>query len=200
LPEMMGWYVEAPRPALSSAYRAPSWSWASIDGPVRKPFLGRREYVVQVLDVQFTPGSDPTVDVSDAYVRLKAKSALIAFQTTRSTDGQNIDEFTINGLRIKEGLSVFYPDFFGELTIMKPGRLVTCLLLVERYKDDVVDENRETLTERGKVSSLGCLILDRVGSDFPIRYRRLGWMEVLYSEGLISSLLESASITEIIII
>jgi hypothetical protein len=82
---------------------------------------------------------------------------------------------------------------------MKPGRLVTCLLLVEKYEDDVVDENRETLTERGKVSSLGCLILDRVGSDFPIRYRRLGWMDV-YSEEAVSSLSNSASITEITII
>jgi hypothetical protein len=220
LPEMMGWHVDAPRPALSSAYRAPSWSWASIDGPVQLPSLRNVTYVFQVLDVQFTPGSDPTVDVSDAYVRLKAKT--IAFQTIRSTGVQVIDEFTINGLSIKEGLSVFYPDFLGESTVMKLERPVTCLLLVERYEDDVVDENREALTERGKVTSVGCLILDRIGSDFPIRYRRpgwmdvwdsenigsdfpiryrrLGWMDVWDSEKLVSSLLESASITEITII
>ena len=37
LTEMMGWYVDAPQPVLVSTYRAPSWSWASIDGPVRDP-------------------------------------------------------------------------------------------------------------------------------------------------------------------
>jgi hypothetical protein len=73
LPEMMCWYVQAPQPALVSTYRAPSWSWASIDGPVRKELWPNGKCVMQVLDVQFTPGSDPTVDVSDAYVRLKPK-------------------------------------------------------------------------------------------------------------------------------
>ena len=82
---------------------------------------------------------------------------------------------------------------------MKLGRQVTCLLVEEKYEDDVVDENRETLTKRWKVSSVGGLILDRVGSDFPIRYRRLGWMDVISKE-IVSSLLESASITEITII
>jgi hypothetical protein len=83
---------------------------------------------------------------------------------------------------------------------MKLERPVTCLLLEERYDDAVLNDNGEKLTERGKVSTLSCLILDRVGSDFPIRYRRLGWMEVAYSEELVSSLLECASITEITII
>jgi len=199
LPEMMGWYVVAPRPAPSSAYRAPSWSWASIDGPVREISWQEGKNVTQVLDVQFTPGSDPTVDVSDAYVRLKAKSALIAFKTTKSANSQGISAVTINGRKI-EGFTIFYPDFLGESTVMKLERPVTCLLLVERYEDDVVDENREALTERGKVTSVGCLILDRIGSDFPIRYRRLGWMDVWDSGKLVSSLLESASITEITII
>lgn len=195
---MMGWYVDVPQPVLSSQYRAPSWSWASIDGPVRDLLWRYDRYFVQVLDVQFTAGSDPTVDVSDAYIRLKAKSVLIAFQTTKNADRQDIPAVTINGFK-KEGFFVFYPDFLDELTIMKTGRQVTCLLLAEDYDHVVVNENGETLTKRGNVSSAGCLILDRVGSDFPMRYRRLGWMRV-YSEEIISSLLESASITEITIV
>lgn len=94
LTEMMGWWVDVPQPVLSSKYRAPSWSWASIDGPFRWSPWRYCKYLIQVLDVQFTPGSDPTVDVSNAYIRLKAKSALIIFQTARNADGQ--DKLTVS--------------------------------------------------------------------------------------------------------
>lgn len=195
LPEMMAWYVEALQPILDSTYRAPSWSWASIDGAVRESTGRKLTYVIQVLDVQFTSKSDPTINVSDAYIRLKAKSALIAFQTTRYSNGQNLLTVTINGFEI-EGDFAFYPDFLGDLIVMERGRQVTCLLLVDYFAHAFSNENGEELPE---VAYVGCLILDRVGSDFPIRYRRLGWMRMILQR-MIFSVFDSASITELTII
>jgi hypothetical protein len=199
LPEMMDWYVDAPQPVSSSKYRAPSWSWASIDGPVRKSFWQNHNYIFEVLEVQFTPGSDSTVDISDAHVKLKGKSVLISFKPVKIQTGKDILTVTMNGSGV-EGPFIFYPDFSGDLTIMEPARQVTCcLLLVETYGNDVVNGNGEILTEKGQVSTVGCLILDRVGSDFPARYRRLGWM-IVFSGPMVSTLYESASITEITVI
>ncbi|RSL68613.1 hypothetical protein CEP54_002647 [Fusarium duplospermum] len=39
---MLAWRVHSPGPLRSPGYRAPSWSWASVDGPVRPHGLSAR--------------------------------------------------------------------------------------------------------------------------------------------------------------
>lgn len=59
----LDWRVREPRPDTTTAsFHAPSWSWASVDGPL-KPWIPRAgaKHLVRLLDVKVTPrGSDPT--------------------------------------------------------------------------------------------------------------------------------------------
>lgn len=121
-------------------------------------------------NVQIWLGTSRIQCLFSVHLRLKAKTALIIFKPDKTLPGNNIVTDTKNGLRI-EGAFILYPDFLGELTIMNPGRQVTCLLFSEDCNDDVVGENREKLKERGNIESVGC-------------YRRLGWMQV-YTESIL---------------
>ncbi|KAM5341826.1 hypothetical protein ACJ41O_014857 [Fusarium nematophilum] len=71
--ELLDWRVYEPKARLSSAYRAPSWSWASIDGPVKpKRPHNRYNHVVEVLEAKAEPrGGDALGGISDAFLRLK---------------------------------------------------------------------------------------------------------------------------------
>ncbi|KAL2193979.1 heterokaryon incompatibility protein-domain-containing protein [Corynascus similis CBS 632.67] len=86
---LLNWTVFTPKSKHSAQYRAPSWSWASIDGPVKlhKPAAGF-EFLVSVVDVGITPkkGGDDAVDVIGGFIKLKG--ALIrANYTRKSTEG-----------------------------------------------------------------------------------------------------------------
>lgn len=55
LSESLDWRVYEPRAKTSSDYRAPSWSWASIDGPVVQCGISRGSVLlITVLDVQIS--------------------------------------------------------------------------------------------------------------------------------------------------
>ncbi|KAF3807902.1 hypothetical protein GCG54_00007638 [Colletotrichum gloeosporioides] len=67
-------YLAEPGPRLSTKYRAPSWSWASIDGPVyiRGPNAKKViDFFVQVEDVGvITKDVDPTLNVVEGFLTL----------------------------------------------------------------------------------------------------------------------------------
>ncbi|KAF4845012.1 hypothetical protein CGCSCA4_v006894 [Colletotrichum siamense] len=67
-------YLAEPGPRLSTKYRAPSWSWTYIDGPVyiRGPNAKKAiDFFVQVEDVGvITKGVDPTLNVVDGVLTL----------------------------------------------------------------------------------------------------------------------------------
>ncbi|TRX90161.1 hypothetical protein FHL15_008889 [Xylaria flabelliformis] len=51
--EQLNWWVDQPRPRVSTDYRAPSWSWASLDGPIRPHHqAARNESLVSILAVK----------------------------------------------------------------------------------------------------------------------------------------------------
>ena len=53
LKEFLDWRVYKPRAKFSSAYYAPSWSWASIDGPVQPcGITNDKVYLIDVLDAE----------------------------------------------------------------------------------------------------------------------------------------------------
>lgn len=70
--EMMDWRIWNPRPPLTSTYRAPSWSWASVDGPVY-PIKPHNKYthLVTILEAKTDPIAEPLGGVSSAILRLK---------------------------------------------------------------------------------------------------------------------------------
>jgi hypothetical protein len=69
--ESLNWRVYEPRTKDDLLpYRAPSWSWASIDGPFR-PELATysSQYLIQVVDVKVQPrGEDPAGAVVDGFL------------------------------------------------------------------------------------------------------------------------------------
>ncbi|KAI0549730.1 heterokaryon incompatibility protein-domain-containing protein [Xylaria curta] len=60
--EGLDWRVTEPVSKASSEYRAPSWSWASVDGPFRPLIPGAIfEHLVELITVKIQPrGLDPT--------------------------------------------------------------------------------------------------------------------------------------------
>ncbi|RXG45309.1 hypothetical protein VDGE_06729 [Verticillium dahliae] len=85
--DLLGWVVTRPKAKPSGAYRAPSWSWASVDGPVdmSKPVLGDVEPLLTVLEVQVSTKreEDKTVGVTGGFIKLRG--AFITASYTRDS-------------------------------------------------------------------------------------------------------------------
>lgn len=85
---LLNWTVFNPKPKPLGRYRAPPWSWASLDGPVKthKPAAGF-ELLASVLDVKATnkKESDDKVDVISACIRLRAP--FVTAEYTRDSAG-----------------------------------------------------------------------------------------------------------------
>ncbi|KAK6065984.1 HET domain-containing protein [Seiridium cupressi] len=77
LPDALPWRIQLPK--KPGQYRAPSWSWASLDGEVMgigSAFRTEGANCVKVLDAGCTPaGEDPFGAVSDGYILLEGKFA-----------------------------------------------------------------------------------------------------------------------------
>lgn len=72
---MMDWRVYDPRPRQSSEYRAPSWSWASVDGPVTiRGLITGDEFLVELLKAEVTTKlPDEMSAVLGGFVTLKGR-------------------------------------------------------------------------------------------------------------------------------
>ncbi|KAH6665268.1 TOL protein [Verticillium dahliae] len=85
--DLLGWVMTRPKAKPSGAYRAPSWSWASVDGPVEmsKPVLGDVEPLLTVLEVQVSTKreEDKTVGVTGGFIKLRG--AFITASYTRDS-------------------------------------------------------------------------------------------------------------------
>ncbi|KAL4906348.1 heterokaryon incompatibility protein-domain-containing protein [Aspergillus multicolor] len=72
--ESLDWRVDEPIRKASAEYRAPSWSWASIDGPVKHALIGViSKQLVKLVAVEIqTQTSDPTGPVTSGYLTVRA--------------------------------------------------------------------------------------------------------------------------------
>ncbi|KAK8028996.1 hypothetical protein PG991_006052 [Apiospora marii] len=79
---LLNWTVFASNSKHSVLYRAPSWSWASIDGPVKlhKPAAGF-EFMVYVIDVDVTTKRkvDDTVDIIGGFIKLRGSLIMASY-------------------------------------------------------------------------------------------------------------------------
>lgn len=77
LPDTLAWFMT--NPAKPEMYRAPSWSWASLDGEavgLGREFVSEGKDCVTVLEAECTPaGEDPFGAVSDGYIILEGEFA-----------------------------------------------------------------------------------------------------------------------------
>lgn len=73
LVEYLDWRVYKPRAKISSEYRAPSWSWASVDGPVQPCGITiGSTYLVNVLKVNVSHSKiDPLGQVLSGFIVVK---------------------------------------------------------------------------------------------------------------------------------
>lgn len=75
-----------------SPYRAPSWSWASLDGVIRFPFTGDYDdYLFDAslvaADIQFRPGGDDTGEVTGGSIALNGPLATVLVRPGKCEDG-----------------------------------------------------------------------------------------------------------------
>lgn len=99
-----------PKPRVKPKYRAPSWSWASIDGPIcftttttrQKPMLWL-EYLVRGVEAEVV--YDEMAQIKSGYIMVKASLRSIKITTIRSKDGSE------EGLKAEVGGKEF-DDYF----------------------------------------------------------------------------------------
>lgn len=137
---MMEWWVQDPRPRQSLEYRAPSWSWASVDGPIElnEPDSGAKFLVVLIKVEVTTRTPDPMSAIIKGSITLEGRLitgvcqhidvAYINFLTEagRLTTWNNLDTSDIS---LKEGSNVFLVPF-GLKSRSGSGHF-SCLLLEE---------------------------------------------------------------------
>jgi hypothetical protein len=120
------WYVSAddgPGPFDSSRpaeYRAPSWSWAAVDGPLSTPILDKLtgEYANNLQIKAKAKDADPTAEILDAYVSLEAHLVKIATPV----------HFNVNAAGY---IGVFMPDVEEEMSEVQGDCF--CVPLREQY-------------------------------------------------------------------
>lgn len=127
------------RPRRSMEYRAPSWSWAAVDGAISydsqrldnaggsrpSPRLSANRIPLHVIEVQtFRSTSDPFGAISSSSLRIRGRIATVHLQWNR--DGQTYIKDGWATLTSHEGLviGVVYPDIMNELQFVKE---VVCL-------------------------------------------------------------------------
>ncbi|KAK1976898.1 heterokaryon incompatibility protein-domain-containing protein [Colletotrichum cereale] len=177
----LNWTVFTPKPKHSARYRAPSWSWASIDGPVKmhKPAAGFK-FLASVSDADTTTkkeGGD-AAGVVAGFINLRG-ALIMASYTREPTDGPLQVQPTNRGMR---SFSVWpYPDT-AESRFESPGTMDFLIL-----KSQKVHYEDPEQSAAGENIDLTCLILSPV-SELGGIYKRIGWFSLRH-KGAVSALL-----------
>jgi hypothetical protein len=149
------------------AYRAPSWSWASVDGCITyslSPGKGSRSYLAEVLDVKVTPlHNDPFGHIAGGYIEIvgyliKATNKTSVLRTTPGNkDGEvfpkdDRDEFYLEVDPLAPLNELYYlPIFHGKDGWMNG-------LLLTPYNSDNITPH--------KFSRVGCFMFGHETIDF----------------------------------
>nr|XP_036580365.1 eukaryotic translation initiation factor eif1a-like protein [Colletotrichum truncatum]KAF6788277.1 eukaryotic translation initiation factor eif1a-like protein [Colletotrichum truncatum] len=177
--EQLDWYVEEPT-AASATYRAPSWSWASIDGEVSNfTWDPAHQLLVELLDADVaTKGADPTVNVTGGFLKLNGTVIAGSYQR---------HPLSYEQLHVKPRNEQFEP-----MTVLSPlpdtsGHLVEdtgeLYLLPIKWRKT---SDMQLLGEDRDFYSIKCLLLAPVSIPDNI-YKRIGCFESP-EEGLLQAL------------
>lgn len=175
-PQQLLWYItlpEKPRNPLagrSSVYRAPSWSWASVDGAV---YWGgslqqniEEKVVVDVLDISITPRLEDSLfgEVTTGHLKLRAHLWQIGLRWEKNTSLTKLTVFDVNThADLSLQLNVYLDVIRNETQEL---RNLYCMPVQFTRQD-------------GEGLRLEGLILEQVDSDEE-KYSRIGY----YHEGL----------------
>lgn len=107
LPSQLLWHVENCRqidntPSVRpEKYRAPSWSWASVDGVISTGGVAEDGFLIDILEVSIMPATaDPTGLVKSGFLRLRG--VLKELQIKRHEFLENYWWMTVNGVDIRK--------------------------------------------------------------------------------------------------
>ena len=153
--EQLSWWVDQPHTKISTTYRAPSWSWASLDGPIRPHHqAARTQFLVSIMAVTTSYSRhDQAGTVSRADIHLRGS-------------------LTINTELEQPLHAIFYPDSREvELGVLQPFYFLPLQTAsYEQCYDAALDhENSIFHTE------VSCLLLEAVLCIVPTAYRRVGF-------------------------
>jgi hypothetical protein len=164
----LDWRVYTPGDKVPIKYRAPSWSWASVDSPVRPFTLDPRSRFIPVLrDVQVaTKGPGYFGRVSTAHLDLEAFLIQASVCGLDDNDGTacelQVEGHVVSGQLMRDG---------GDTRIAR-GSAVKCLPL----KVDIAASGTDELVQE---LALVCMVLEGIhGTTAPVEYRRVGLLVV----------------------
>ncbi|KAG4263650.1 hypothetical protein FPRO03_09957 [Fusarium proliferatum] len=161
---MLDWRVFEPKSCDSTGYRAPSWSWASVDSPVRTFGLSAKaEFLVELAKLVIeTRTPDKMSAIVGASAVLKARvipvvcqSIRMPFATFQAPAGKfkvQIYPDTID-LKLTDGDKISYMPLKLDYQYGESGEripYVVCLML---------KENAQSLALQSQYRRLGCFVL-----------------------------------------
>ncbi|KAH7172957.1 hypothetical protein DER46DRAFT_213111 [Fusarium sp. MPI-SDFR-AT-0072] len=164
LEKQLGFSVERPVMKRSLDYRAPSWSWASLDGPVHFPDLLSEEISKTFMHVQFE---------QDGFSqgRLHLQGVLTPATYSHATSRRNSNVILENGTNLN---LILLKDHLG--IVFSKGTKLTLLAFESR---------------RDPSPFLYCLILEPILCTLPVtNCRRIGFAHIFQQGALSSQLLE----------
>jgi hypothetical protein len=167
--EQLDWQVSWPA-AASTTYRAPSWSWASIDGKlIYYTWHPAHKVLAELLDAEVTTkGEDRTVNVTGGF--LKLRGAVIPASYRRKLEKNHA-----TCLEVKP-----HSEHIDAFEVWSPSPDTT----EARFSDSgefhflpVKVELSKWIGTKELVHQLKCLILSSI-SDSDSIYKRIGWFSI----------------------
>ncbi|KAE9381644.1 HET-domain-containing protein [Stipitochalara longipes BDJ] len=173
------WYLQSPQRSISTEYRAPSWSWASVDGRVeflvKRPRLGYTTTAVSSIQTIGTTGIDgkrsSTGQIKDGFCRILGPIRAV-FRYERFGNEHRL----VLSDQLSEYLNL--ADFFPDLIIKDIPVGLKCLpLLFYHHETYVESENNE-----GKQHFVAGLVIQPTG-EFRDEYHRVGVFRISEQSG-----------------
>lgn len=159
--ESLDWRIFELRSRQAVDYRAPSWSWASVDNPIQMAGVSpSMKLLVELVDVQVTAREpDAMANILDATLTLKCSNFTVVCHYL--DNGNHV-------LRIDRGdlATYFYPDSLD--TEFPEGKRIVCIPYKKTYYLSGSDEK--------EAPQLVCFMAEEMnmcGSN--VRHRRLGF-------------------------
>lgn len=110
----------------SSIYRAPSWSWAAVDGEVLPGALNARSsnFLIEVLEVDLDYAADDTTGVlKGGWLRLRGVLKRLALHHTSPSDGHENWSMSVNGILVSSPSDSTTGELQPHISPDAPGKM-----------------------------------------------------------------------------
>ncbi len=150
LPNQLNWMTGSPSTQCrrSSTWRAPSWSWASIDGPVfhQRPLKLDRSSALRIIDTEIIPAAgenDKFGQIVSGKIQLMCTLLKLRYKTSGLAD----DPFSL----VEDGNAHLYHDAGA----FQDGEMLTCMPIYLSEKQILGLVLERTVGPRGEYSRVG---------------------------------------------